>query len=86
MCARPTLMLVCVLHLHPELLEVCHKLLHPAPVGLGPVRCIWNGFRPRQQHTGTTAAAGRLGLRCRLNTHDLSKHRRCAKEAHTQSQ
>lgn len=58
-----TLLIICLLHLHPELLEVCHKLLHPAPVGFGPIWCIRDGFRLWQQHTGpTAAAAGPLSL------------------------
>jgi hypothetical protein len=38
-----------LLQLQPQLLEVTHKLEHPAPVGLGPIRGISNGRNIRQQ-------------------------------------
>lgn len=57
-----------LLHLHPQLLEVCYKLVHPALVGLGPVWCVCNGLRLRQHKAGSLG--GQLA-HCWLNTNHL---------------
>lgn len=71
----------CLLQLLPQRLEVCHKLQHPAPVGLGPVGSVSNGRNIRQHLPARPSCS--MGACCcscswKLCTHHLQQAWRAA--------